>query len=85
MISSILAFSPALGLWVLACPIGMGAMMWFMSRSGRSQSNDQSGHEPATLDDLRREHERLGSRIEGLEGERPDPDQSSSTQPVRAA
>lgn len=30
------------GIAVLACPVGMGAMMWFMMRGGRSQSQPQA-------------------------------------------
>ena len=66
MASPILASaSPLLALCALACPLGMGAMMWFMARGSRS-SKAQSPS-PATLDDLRQEHERLGTQIEGLE------------------
>jgi len=30
------------GIAVLACPVGMGAMMWFMMRGGRSQPQPQT-------------------------------------------
>ena len=58
----------------LACPVGMGAMMWFMMRGNKSQR--QSGLEtppaddrvrPASLELLREEHERLGAEIGRLE------------------
>ena len=57
----------------LACPVGMGAMMWFMMRGNKSQR--QSGPEtpppdpgrPASLELLREEHDRLGAEIGRLE------------------
>jgi len=55
-----------LGLAVLACPVGMGLMMWFMSkgtRGGRTARDESRG-----VRELRAEHERLGREIERLEG-----------------
>jgi hypothetical protein len=66
MASPILASaSPLIALCALVCPVGMGAMMWFMARGARSR--DAQSKSPATLDDLRQEHERLGTQIESLE------------------
>lgn len=56
---------------LLACPVGMGAMMWFMNRGMKRDEPRSEGEQPASLADLRREHERLSADIERLEdGER---------------
>ncbi len=52
------------GLALLACPLGMALMMWFMAKGMRR------GDAPPTADsvgDLRAEHERLGREIARLE------------------
>lgn len=57
----------------LACPVGMGAMMWFMMRGNKSQRqsdretppSDASRHPSVEL--LREEHDRLGAEIDRLE------------------
>jgi hypothetical protein len=49
----------------LACPIGMGTMMWFMAR-GMGSKRQQSATRPS-LETLREEHSRLGDEIERLE------------------
>ena len=56
------ALLPSLAL--LACPVGMGLMMWFMAKGTRS--GGRTG--PSDIDDLRDEHRRLGEQIERLEG-----------------
>lgn len=51
------------GAAVLACPLGMGLMMWFMARGMRSPRKE---HAPASIA-LREEHQRLGAEIERLD------------------
>jgi hypothetical protein len=48
---------------ILACPVGMGLVMWFMAKAMRGERAEQ----PMGLDDLRDEHRRLGEEIERLE------------------
>jgi hypothetical protein len=55
------------GLAVLACPVGMGVMMWFMAKGMRKGSKHAA--EPS-VDELRAEHARLGEEIERLDGPR---------------
>jgi hypothetical protein len=65
-----------LTLAVLACPIGMGLMMWIMGRGKRERSPEQPEVSP-DFDHLRREHARLGAVIDRLEQrrvERPAPE-----------
>jgi hypothetical protein len=49
---------------ILACPVGMGLMMWFMENGMRRGKRA----EPRDLDELRDEHRRLGEQIERLDG-----------------
>ncbi|MGH2945802.1 MAG: hypothetical protein ACRDPC_05995 [Solirubrobacteraceae bacterium] len=48
---------------LLACPVGMGAMMWFMVRGSRNRGEHRS------LADLRAEQHRLDAEIERRERE----------------
>lgn len=84
MASAILASaSPLLALCALACPVGMGAMMWFMARGSRSKAEPPAPvPAPATLDDLRHEHERLGTQIESLEGSHADAERTEPPMPA---
>lgn len=50
----------------LACPVGMGVMMWFMGRGMRPKREAT----PPSLETLREEHRRLGGEIERLDGDR---------------
>jgi hypothetical protein len=54
------------GLAALACPVGMGAMMWFMGKGMRTKK-PPTDTRSASVDDLRQEHRRLGAKIERLE------------------
>ena len=49
------------GLAVLACPVGMGLMMWFMAKGMRRP--DSSGHSPRSLDELRAQQRRVDAEI----------------------
>jgi hypothetical protein len=77
------ALLPALAL--LACPIGMGLMMFFMAKGSRSGKADSAptahrasapaGH-PVSLEVLREEHRRLGEEIERFETRSANQDES---------
>lgn len=60
--------SVLLSMAVLACPLGMGLMMWFMMRGGRGERHH--GERPPSIAGLRAEQQRLGAEIEQLERSR---------------
>lgn len=57
---------------LLACPIGMGLMMWFMSKGmrGRGDKEQKTPESPDEVARLRAEQQRLASEVERLERER---------------
>lgn len=68
------ALLPTLAL--LACPIGMGLMMFLMARGNRSRQRDAPtaaqrsttpADHPMSLEVLREEHRRIGDEIERLD------------------
>lgn len=75
-----------LPLALLACPIGMGLMMWFMMRGQRSEkTSPEVNVEQARLTDLQAEHDRLGGEIARLEGDRENGQRSERGQGVAGA
>lgn len=57
-----------LGLAVLACPVGMGLMMFFMGKG--MMGGKKKEEEPGTVEEMRLEQQRLVSQVERLERER---------------
>jgi hypothetical protein len=53
----------------LACPVGMGLMMWFMGKGMRGKPGDADA-KLFDVDGLREEYRRLGEEIERLETDR---------------
>ncbi len=59
----------------LACPVGMGLMMWVMMRNKKDdapappapRATSVDGAAAASVELLREEHRRLGEQIESLE------------------
>ena len=66
---------------LLACPIGMGLMMWFMGRgmmSGRNRSDRDSDR---SLAELKAEQARLAEKIEALQHDAAGPDEAEPERP----
>lgn len=58
---------------VLACPVGMGLMMWMMSKGmmgGKRSEEESAGPGEPSLSELRDEHERLGAEIARIDRDR---------------
>lgn len=73
----IAAASPLLLLAVLACPLGMGLMMFFMGRGMMGGMKRDSIDSDRSLADLKAEQARLAEKIETLENreQRPEVEQ----------
>ena len=74
--------SPLFALAILACPLGMGAMMWFMMRGGRQgQQMGQSSKPMESSTDLERETElvRLRAEIDEIRAKQTEQDSDLST------
>ncbi len=56
-----------LSLALLACPVGMGAMMFFMAKGMRKENSSEPG--PASLETLRTEHARMGEDLARAEAD----------------
>ena len=52
---------------VLACPVGMGLMMWFMAKGMRGEKHTADANRSESVEDLRREQARLAAEIDQLE------------------
>ncbi len=50
---------------LLACPVGMGVMMWWMMRGTKTKSPVQD-KDPRTVEELRAEQVRISSEIDRL-------------------
>lgn len=56
---------------VLACPVGMGLMMWFMGKNMKQGGNDNAAPaQPKSVEQLREEQTRLEAEIAVRERER---------------
>lgn len=76
--------SSLLFLVVLACPVGMGLMMWFMGRGMMGGMKKKAPDDPSSLAEMKAEQARLAEKIEAL-GERQSQAQSPEREPDRAS
>ena len=60
-------------LLLLACPVSMGLMMWFMSRGMMGGTRSDERASAPTVDELRAEQARIAAELE-----RRDPDASAA-------
>ena len=67
----------------LGCPVGMGAMMWMMMRSGKSGQQAPPAQPPAQLSPQDQEIAALRAEVDQLRAARREPDGSEATGPRR--
>lgn len=60
--------SIVLAIAVLACPVGMGLMMWFMAKGMRKGPAAAQPDRAPSVEQLREEHRRLGAELERVDG-----------------
>ncbi len=62
-----------LSLAFLACPVGMGLMMWFVATGNRKEPSAAQPPGNSSVEQLREAHSRLATEIERLEGQQARP------------
>lgn len=55
---------------LLACPVGMGLMMWFMGKNVKGGNDNAAPAQPKSVEQLREEQTRLEAEIAVRERER---------------
>lgn len=65
---------------LLACPVGMGAMMWMMNRGNKAQPDDKA--QPGDVEAKRGELAGLQAQIDQLRAEQIDPQRAEAGRPT---
>ncbi len=71
-------------LLLLACPVSMGLMMWFMGRGMSGHKRGDSTGRAESLAELKAEQARLAAKIDSLEAPDPEP-KTRAPEPTQAA